>query len=52
MPILGAGGVVLAALGVSLPTPRLREREGLLRALQDAADNVNWTLGHRPASSP
>lgn len=52
VPILGAGGVVLAALGVSLPTPRLREREGLLRALQDAADNVNWTLGHRPASSP
>lgn len=51
VPIRGAGGEVLAALGVSLPTPRLREREGLLRALQDAAGNVNWTLGHRPASS-
>ncbi|MFC4637296.1 IclR family transcriptional regulator [Deinococcus hohokamensis] len=45
--IRGEGGAVLAALGVSLPTPRLRERETLLRVLQDAADEVSWGLGSR-----
>ncbi|MEW6421828.1 MAG: IclR family transcriptional regulator [Deinococcota bacterium] len=48
VPLLGAGGEVLAALGVSLPTFRLRERDVLLRRLRDAADEVAWTLGYRP----
>lgn len=47
VPIRGAGGAVLAALGISLPTPRLRGRDTLLRVLQDAADEVSWTLGFR-----
>ncbi|MBB5234052.1 IclR family transcriptional regulator [Deinococcus budaensis] len=47
VPLLGAGGEVLAALGVSLPTPRLRERDALLRRLHDAAAEAAWTLGHR-----
>lgn len=50
VPLLGAAGEVLAALGVSLPTPRLRERDTLLRRLRDAADGVAWTLGHRPGA--
>ncbi|MFC4425909.1 IclR family transcriptional regulator [Deinococcus navajonensis] len=45
--IRGEGEAVLAALGVSLPTPRLRERDTLLRVLQDAADEVSWDLGSR-----
>lgn len=48
VPLLGAEGQVLAALGVSLPTSRLRERDALLRRLRDAADAVAWTLGYRP----
>ena len=48
VPLRGEGGQVLAALGVSLPTPRLRGREGLLRVLGDAAAEVGWTLGYRP----
>lgn len=48
VPLRSEGGHVVAALGVSLPTPRLREREGLLRVLSDAAAEVGWTLGHRP----
>ncbi|ACO46485.1 IclR family transcriptional regulator [Deinococcus deserti] len=47
VPIRGEHGVVLAALGVSLPTPRLRESDMLLRALRDAADEVSWHLGYR-----
>ncbi|PNY82461.1 IclR family transcriptional regulator [Deinococcus koreensis] len=46
-PIRGEGNAVLAALGLSLPTPRLREHDTLLRALQDAAAEVSWALGHR-----
>ncbi|THF89069.1 IclR family transcriptional regulator [Deinococcus sp. KSM4-11] len=49
VPIRGAGGTVLAALGVSVPTPRLRERDSLLRALRDAADGVSDGLGYRRA---
>ncbi|EYB69172.1 IclR family transcriptional regulator [Deinococcus phoenicis] len=48
VPLVGAEGQVLAALGVSLPTPRLREQEQLTRRLRDAADEVAWALGHRP----
>ncbi|WP_188961361.1 IclR family transcriptional regulator [Deinococcus aquiradiocola] len=48
VPLRGADGGVLAALGVSVPTPRLRERHSLLRALHGAADDLNWTLGWRP----
>ncbi|WP_216322012.1 IclR family transcriptional regulator [Deinococcus aestuarii] len=48
VPLVGAEGKVLAALGVSFPTARLRDREGLTRRLRDAADAVAWTLGHRP----
>ncbi|KEF35720.1 IclR family transcriptional regulator [Deinococcus sp. RL] len=48
VPLRGAGGEVLAALGVSLPTPRLRERETLLRTLHGAAAEVSWELGYRP----
>lgn len=48
VPLLGAGGEVLAALGVSLSTPRLRERDMLLRRLRDAADTAAWALGWRP----
>ncbi|WP_034388876.1 IclR family transcriptional regulator [Deinococcus sp. YIM 77859] len=48
VPLLGAEGKVLAALGVSLPTSRWREQEQLSRRLRDAADNVAWTLGYRP----
>ncbi|WP_328774578.1 IclR family transcriptional regulator [Deinococcus aquaedulcis] len=47
VPIRGEGGAVLAALGVSLPSARLRERDTLLRALRDAADEVSWALGFR-----
>lgn len=38
VPLRGRGGEVRAALGVSLPTSRLRSREKLLRALWDAAE--------------
>lgn len=48
VPLVGAGGEVLAALGVSLPTARLHDQEGLTRRLRDVADEVSWTLGHRP----
>ncbi|WP_104992528.1 IclR family transcriptional regulator [Deinococcus sp. NW-56] len=48
VPLHGAGGEVLAALGVSLPTSRLRERETLLRTLHAAAAEVEWALGYRP----
>lgn len=48
VPLLGAEGEVLAALGVSLPTARLRERDALLRRLHDAAAEAAWALGHRP----
>lgn len=37
----------MAALGVSLPTARLRGRDGLLRILQDEADQIGWALGSR-----
>ncbi|MHA0036186.1 IclR family transcriptional regulator domain-containing protein (plasmid) [Deinococcus sp. PESE-38] len=47
VPLRAAGGEVLAALGVSLPTPRLREREALTRRLHDAAAEVAWALGAR-----
>lgn len=52
VPLRGVGGEVLAALGVSLPTPRLRGRETLLRTLHAAAGEVGWELGHRPPASP
>lgn len=48
VPLVGEGGAVLGALGLSLPTSRLREREQLTRRLRDAADGVAWALGHRP----
>ncbi|GAA5449167.1 IclR family transcriptional regulator [Deinococcus depolymerans] len=51
VPVRGADGGVLAALGVSLPTRHLREREALLRALQDAADAVSWELGYRAVTT-
>ena len=47
VPLRGEEGEVLAALGVSLPTPRLRERDALVRRLRDAADAVAWALGVR-----
>ncbi|SMB80655.1 IclR family transcriptional regulator [Deinococcus hopiensis] len=50
VPLVGEGGKVIAALGLSLPTARLREQERLTRRLRDAADGVAWTLGHRPGS--
>ncbi|AWT35657.1 IclR family transcriptional regulator [Deinococcus arenae] len=46
-PVRDATGTVLAALGLSVPTPRLRG-ETLLRALRDEADAVSWALGWRP----
>ncbi|GMA15495.1 IclR family transcriptional regulator (plasmid) [Deinococcus metallilatus] len=49
VPLIGAEGEVLGALGLSLPTPRLREQEQLTRRLRDAADQVAWALGYRPA---
>lgn len=47
VPLRGAGGEVLAALGVSLPTPRLLGRETLLATLHAAAAEVSWDLGYR-----
>ena len=47
VPLRGGDGEVLAALGVSLPTARLRERDALVRRLRDAADEVAWSLGAR-----
>ncbi|GGI93056.1 IclR family transcriptional regulator [Deinococcus wulumuqiensis] len=47
VPLRGGDGEVLAALGVSLPTSRLRERDALVRRLRDAADEVAWALGAR-----
>lgn len=48
VPVRGADGAVLAALGVSLPTHALRGRDAPLRSLRDAADAVSWELGWRP----
>ncbi|WP_412029415.1 IclR family transcriptional regulator [Deinococcus yunweiensis] len=48
VPIRDAHGEVLAALGVSVPTPRIRQGTSLLRVLLDAASEVSWTLGWRP----
>ena len=48
VPLVGEGGAVLGALGLSLPSPRLRERDQLTRRLRDAADGVAWALGYRP----
>ncbi|OOV13488.1 IclR family transcriptional regulator [Deinococcus sp. LM3] len=48
VPVREAGGRVLAALGVSLPTQALRGRDAPLRSLRDAADAVSWELGWRP----
>lgn len=50
VPLRGGEGEVLAALGVSLPTPRLREQGALVRRLRDAADEVGWALGARPSA--
>ncbi len=47
VPLKNAEGEVLAALGVSLPTQRMREKDQLIRELKDAADKVNWALGYR-----
>ncbi|WP_415831271.1 IclR family transcriptional regulator, partial [Deinococcus frigens] len=47
VPVRGEGGVVLAALGLSLPTVRMAASESLLRALHGAAAEVGWTLGYR-----
>jgi DNA-binding IclR family transcriptional regulator len=47
VPVRSDAGV-MAALGVSLPTARLRGRDGLLRILQDEADQIGWALGSRP----
>ncbi|GHF31482.1 DNA-binding IclR family transcriptional regulator [Deinococcus metalli] len=49
VPIQGGDGAVLAALGVSVPTPHLHAHEMLLRTVQDAADGVGWQLGFRPS---
>ncbi|BBN94715.1 IclR family transcriptional regulator [Deinococcus grandis] len=49
VPVRGPGGTVLAALGVSVPTARLRG-DTLLRLLRDEADAVSWALGWRPAA--
>ncbi|MFT2719522.1 IclR family transcriptional regulator [Deinococcus sp. A31D244] len=48
VPVREAGGRVLAALGISLPTQALRGRDAPLRSLRDAADAVSWELGWRP----
>lgn len=48
-PVRGERGEVLCALGLSLPSRRLSEREMLERRLRAAASEVSWTLGHRPA---
>ncbi|MBZ9749477.1 IclR family transcriptional regulator [Deinococcus sp. HMF7604] len=48
VPVRGAHGGVLCALGVSLPTSRLQGRETLLRTLCAAAEEVSWALGFRP----
>ncbi|CAM3956147.1 IclR family transcriptional regulator [Deinococcus marmoris] len=47
VPLRGEGGMVLAALGLSLPTARMTASESLLRALHGAAAEVGWTLGFR-----
>ncbi|GGO29153.1 IclR family transcriptional regulator [Deinococcus humi] len=47
VPVRGESGVVLAALGLSLPTARMHAHESLLRALHTAAAEVGWTLGNR-----
>ncbi|GGR83137.1 IclR family transcriptional regulator [Deinococcus sedimenti] len=47
VPVRNAQGTVLAALGVSVPTARLRG-DALLRLLRDEADAVSWDLGWRP----
>ncbi|WP_322618612.1 IclR family transcriptional regulator [Deinococcus terrestris] len=52
VPLRGAGGEVLAALGVSLPTARLRGRETLLATLHAAAAEVEWELGYRRPPPP
>lgn len=51
VPLLGEGGTLLAALGISLPSAKMRQRESLLRQLRDAADEVSWALGYRPERS-
>lgn len=50
VPIYQAGGELLAALGLALPTRRMRGREQLLRLLRDAADEVSHQLGYRKGS--
>ncbi|GGR06267.1 IclR family transcriptional regulator [Deinococcus ruber] len=52
VPIMGEGSQVLGALGISLPTARLREVEQLSRRLQEAATEASWVLGfRRPAAA-
>ncbi|ADY27256.1 transcriptional regulator, IclR family (plasmid) [Deinococcus proteolyticus MRP] len=51
-PVRGAGGEVLCALGLSLPSRRLNEREMLERRLRAAAGEVSWALGCRPPPKP
>lgn len=50
VPVMGEANEVLGALGISLPTARLREREHLTRRLRDAASEVSWSLGFREAA--
>lgn len=44
VPICSEDGLLLSALGVSFPSRRLPEKDGILRLLQDTADSLIWEL--------
>lgn len=44
VPICSEEGSLLAALGVSFPSRRIQEKEGILRLLQDTADDLAGEL--------
>ena len=49
-PVFGAGGEVVAALDVSGPSHRLRDRPDLDRLTRDGAADLSRRLGYRPRS--
>jgi DNA-binding IclR family transcriptional regulator len=50
VPVRDAGGAVIAALGVAVPTLDPERRDDALRALQQGAEQIAAALGSQPAS--